>query len=287
MKIKLFTTFIAFFIIANVFSQSNLNDYKYIIVPKKFDFLKDENQYRLNDLTKFLFEKNDFTTVIEGSQYPEDLANNVCMALNSDVGKEKGMFKTKLFVVLKNCQGKEVYKSQIGESRLKEYDKAYVEALRAAFKSFETLDYSYVPNSKNVNNSVNKEVETKNKVSEEIQKLKKEIQSLKKEKEDVIEVVETKAVVERVVEVPVKETKTIQENVIEGESNILYAQKTTNGFQLVDSSPKVVYKIIETGANNVFLIENKSAIIYKNGNDWILEFYKNNVLNQETLNIKF
>lgn len=284
MKTKLFTAFVACFIITNVFSQSNLNDYKYVIVPKKFDFLKEENQYRLNGLTKFLFEKYGFKTVMEGDQYPDDLATNVCMGLSSDVEKGKGMFKTKLTVVLKNCQGGIIYTTGVGESRLKQYDKAYTEALRAAFKSFETVNYKHVPNNNNSVVASNK-VEAKTQVSDEIKKLKEEIQSLKEEQKEVAE--NNVKQEEKAVEKSVAETEVLKENIIEGTSNILYAQKIDKGFQLVDSSPKVVYRIKETGANNVFLIENKSAIIYKSGDTWVLEFYSNGELQQETLNIKF
>jgi hypothetical protein len=39
------------------FSQRNVNDYKYVIVPEKFDFQKEPNQFKLNQLTKFLLKK--------------------------------------------------------------------------------------------------------------------------------------------------------------------------------------------------------------------------------------
>ena len=45
-------------------AQENVNNYKYIIVPKKFDFLKEENQYRVNTFTKFLFEKQGFKMLL-------------------------------------------------------------------------------------------------------------------------------------------------------------------------------------------------------------------------------
>ncbi len=273
---------IACFIVTSAFSQSNLNDYKYVIVPHKFDFQKKDDQYRLNSLAKFLFKKQGFEALIEGGAYPEDLALNRCLALRSNVIKGSGMFKTKLTVELKNCNDQVVYTSQVGESRIKEYEKSYNEALRNAFKSFEALNYSYKPN-KNNKVTTTKNVEESSETEKEIQKLKEELESLKKEKEEVIEVVE----VEEIVEVPVKEEKIMEVPVEVGVSKVLYAQETSNGFQLVDSSPKVVYKIIETGANNVFLVENKSAIIYKNGNNWILEYHSNNTLKQETLNIKF
>ena len=41
MKIKIFTILLSLVFISSAFSQSNLNNYKYIIVPKKYDFLKE------------------------------------------------------------------------------------------------------------------------------------------------------------------------------------------------------------------------------------------------------
>ena len=70
-------------------------------------------------------------------------------------------------------------------------------------------------------------------------------------------------------------------------SSILYAQAIENGFQLVDSSPKVVYRIRKTSIVDVYLVEGKNATVYKRGADWILEYYENNVLKQDFLNIKF
>lgn len=284
MKTKLFTALIACFIITNVFSQSNLNDYKYVVVPKKFDFLKQENQYLLNSLTKFLFEKYGFTALVEGETYPDDYKQNRCKALKSNVLKGSGMFKTKLTVELKDCNDQVVYTSQLGESRIKEYGKAYNEALRNAFKSFEAVNYSYEPSDKNEITTTKNNAETKNEVAQEIQKLKEEIQTLKEEK---VKVMDAKTEALQVESVTVKEVKPEDKSVIEGTSNVLYAQEIENGFQLVDSSPKVVYRIKATGANNVFLVENTSAIIYKKGEDWVLEFYANNTLKQEVLNIKF
>jgi len=34
-----------------------MSDFKYIIVPNKFDFLKKSNQYQTSSLTKFLLQK--------------------------------------------------------------------------------------------------------------------------------------------------------------------------------------------------------------------------------------
>jgi hypothetical protein len=267
------------------FSQSNLNAYKYIIVPTRFDFLKEPDQYRLNGLTKFLFEKNGFQVLMEGTNYPEDLIRNRCLGLKSDLIKDSGMFKTKLTVELKDCNDQVVFTTEVGESREKEYDKAYTEALRNAFKSFDGIRYKYEskPNDNIAEEKTDVNVNTV--ASKEIQQLKEEIKSLKTEKQaeaasaEIIEVV--------VDDLPVTEELPEEVTIDENTSGILYAQAIENGFQLVDSSPKVRYKIKKTGLDNVFLVENKSAILYKKGEDWVLEYDFNGTLKQEVLNIKF
>jgi hypothetical protein len=289
MKVKFFAFFVLCFIATSVFSQTNLNDYKYVVVPKKFDFLKEQDQYQLNSLTEFLFIKYGFETLFEGDDYPEDLINNRCLGLKSDVLKDSGLFKTKLNVELKDCNDKVVYTSEVGESREKEYKIAYNLALRDAFKSFETLNYKYQPNEK-ITSLAKPNTLAKSDVADEIQELKQEIQNLKKEKEKVVVEVEKTAVETpdiKPLTVTVKEVKKVTEPVIEGESNILYAQEIESGFQLVDSSPKVVYRIKKTNLKDVFLVEDISAIIYKKADSWVIEFYVDNKLKQENLNIKF
>jgi hypothetical protein len=48
-----------------------------------------------------------------------------------------------LYVVLKDCYGKEVYKSDLGLSREKNYETAFNEALNKAFESVIALNYQY------------------------------------------------------------------------------------------------------------------------------------------------
>ena len=293
MKTKLLFSSIFFLIITNVFSQTNLNNYKYIIVPDKFDFLKEKDQYQLNSLAAFLFEKHGFKSVMERTDYPEDLKMNRCLALMSDVVKESSLFKTKLKVELKDCNGQVIYVSALGESREKEYKKSYNEALRAAFEHLKTLNYTYEPHehitSLAIIPNASQQPVVKNEVSKEIQELKAEIENLKKEKtKEKEEKIVVKPKPEPVAEMaPKKEVEEAKTKVKEVTSGTLYAQEIPNGFQLVDSSPKVVYRIKKTGLDNVFLVEGKSAIIFKKGNNWMIEFYAGNNLLQKALNIKF
>lgn len=289
MKIKFLSIWIACFVITSVFSQESLNDYKYVIVADKFDFLNEKDQYQLNSLTQFLFNKYGFETIMEGTTYPEDLIRNRCLALKSNVLKESGLFKSKLKVELKDCNDKIVYTSKVGESREKEYKTAYNFALRDAFKSFEVLNYKFKPRD-NLTILATPETTAKSEVTQEIEQLKQEIQNLKKEKQVEVVKVEKPTVVTPVVKpepIAAKAEKAFENDVIEGFSDILYAQEIENGFQLVDSSPKVVYRIKKTGQANLFLVDGENAIIYKKGDTWIYELNTDEGIKQKELNIKF
>lgn len=140
------------FVCSTVQAQ-DLNTYKYVIVPIKYDFLSEKDQYQLNSLTEFLFEKHGFNVIMEDEKSPDDLANEPCVALRAEVvSLAEGMFTfvTKLKVRLKNCNNQVVFESKQGKSRLKQYKFAYQEALRDAFSSVKALNYSYSGKSKSL-----------------------------------------------------------------------------------------------------------------------------------------
>ncbi len=157
----------------NSYSQSTINEYKYIVVPEGYAILKgDIDKYQLNSLTKFLFNKYGFTALIQGNEIPQDLASNGCLALNADVIKNSGLFTTKLIIELKNCSGVIVFKSSEGVSREKDYKKAYHEALRDAFKDIQKLNYKYQEknNRQAIASNVTKDTTTQPQSSETLKK---------------------------------------------------------------------------------------------------------------------
>lgn len=251
MKFKYKITSILFLLLNlsfGLYAQSELNDYKYVVVPEQFSCQKKPNNYRLNGLTKFLLEKQNFTVFLDSEQLPSDAANNGCLVLYADVTEDSSMFKTKLKINFKNCKNQVVFTSQEGVSRDKEYKVAYNVALRNTIKTFETFKHNYSATTETQPVVLNKTV-----------------------KETVSEIQET--------ETTIIETK--------AKDSMLYAQKIAEGFQLVDSQPKVVYKIKNTNLENVFIVEGKEAIIYKKDNSWYIEYYDKGVLQKQMLDIKF
>jgi len=130
----------------NIFSQ-DLNDYKYIIVPESYDILGKTNQYQLNAITKFLFEKNGFQTIMKTETWPEDLQQNPCLGVSPVLVEDSGLFVTKMNIELQDCKGMTVYKTREGKSKEKEFQAAYQESFRDAFQDLADLQYEYKSNS--------------------------------------------------------------------------------------------------------------------------------------------
>ncbi len=234
------------------FAQKKVNNFKYVIVPNKFDFVNSNDKYQTSSLTKFLFNKNGFTAFLSDEALPEDVAGNRCLALTGTVKDDSGMFTTKSIVELRDCYNNIIYTSKVGKSKEKEYKKAYHEAIRNAFKSVQALKYKYIPSKKNI---------------------------VVNEKEDVAIVLETPKVINKT-SAKIKEVKN-------DVFKTLYAQSIINGFQLINTKPEVVFQILKTNVKDVFIINDKNGLMYKNGNDWIAEYFKGDKRVLENYQIKF
>ncbi|WP_340063539.1 hypothetical protein [Ascidiimonas aurantiaca] len=234
-----------------VFSQRDVNAYKYVIVPERFDFLKSANQYDLNALTGFLFKKYGFNTIYQET-YPPDLSSDYCLALKANVTDRSSMFATRLTVTLEDCKGNIVFTSKEGRSKEKDFKISYHNALRDAFLSVEELNYTYSPQTSQVALSEN-EVNTKEIAQEEI----------------------------------IPEVQVVAFPEAAGTYPLLYAQYKGTVLQLVDTTPKVVFSLLKTSMNTLFIIKNKKGVFYKKGSIWIAEFYEGDHMVQESYDVKF
>ena len=168
------------------------------------------------------------------------------------------MLTTKIVIELKDCNGKLVFTSEEGRSRIKDYKRAYRQAIRNAFKSFKKLNYSYDENSV---------IMVKKAPVEE----KPVVVKLEEEKKKPLMV--TKKVAAKT-----KKTSSYQ---------LLYAQATENGYQLVNTKPQIVFILLKTKEENRFIIKDKNGTLVKSGDFWIAEYYEGNKLVVEKYEIKF
>tara|TARA_R110001583_G_scaffold34847_6_gene116630 strand:- start:723 stop:1604 length:882 start_codon:yes stop_codon:yes gene_type:complete len=138
-------SFLLIFYCSILFAQNNINSYKYILVPKQFEFQKLEDQYQLNSLTKFLFNKAGYTVLFTDENYPVDIATNSCLGLKTKVNDNSSFLKTKTNIELYDCYNNLVYATKEGVSKEKDYKIAYHEAIRNSFTELSELNYTYAP----------------------------------------------------------------------------------------------------------------------------------------------
>jgi hypothetical protein len=119
---KVYTLFLFILFAVPGFSQTSINNYKYVLVPEKYDFLREQNQYGLNTVTKLLLEEKGFIAYMANEQMlPQELALNKCNALKAEVVQKKGLFVTNLTLLLKDCQGNIIFKSKEGKAAKKNF----------------------------------------------------------------------------------------------------------------------------------------------------------------------
>lgn len=229
------------------YSQSSLNNYKYVLVPERFEFSKEDNQYALNTTTKLLLEQKGFTAFVGDKELPSALAANKCNALKAEVVQRKGFFATNLTLLLKDCQGNIIFQSKEGKSREKEYPVAFNLALRDAFSSLNDVPYKYDS-------------------------------TVFSQPQQVAAVPAVPSAAQVPVSSPVAEI-----------TGTLYAQTTPNGYQLIDTTPKKILTLFKTSLQDYFIAEAgaSNGIVFKKNGEWFFEYYKDNKLISQKLEIKF
>lgn len=254
---------VSLFFFSGYAQVADVNTYQYVIVPRKFEFQRYENQYRLNTLVKFLLEKEGFEAYFEGD-LPEVLVKDPCKALKAVVDDRSNLFTTRVVFSLADCYGRMVFESEEGKSRIKEYEPSFHEAFRNAFSSFQALQYTYAPTE-----GVSAEEETQNVVAVAPTP---EAPSAP----PAPEVEEAAAVVAVSAAKPAEPV------------GLLYAQAIENGYQLVDTTPTLRFKVKKTSRENTFTIEGVDGLLYRNAEgNWVAEYYKDGVLVTEVYEIKF
>ncbi|WEK17802.1 MAG: hypothetical protein P0Y49_13440 [Candidatus Pedobacter colombiensis] len=231
------------------YAQNTINNYKYVLVPERFSFLKQDHQYGLNSEAKTLLEQKGFTVYFDDTDLPNEIANNKCRAMNVDLIEKGGMFTTSLTLVLKDCQGNVIFKGKEGKSREKEYYAAYNEALKNTFASLNEVPYTFTGEAGKID--------------------------------------PPSSVPSRTVVTHTNQPAVAAE--VTQASGTLYAQATANGFQLIDTTPKKVLTLYKTSIQDCFIADNGQAkgIVLKKDGKWFFEYYNNDKLISEGLMIKF
>jgi len=222
---KIFLISVIFFSAFSVTAQNDLSDYNYITIPNQFEFLKGKDQYQLNSLTTFLFDKHGFNAYL-ADDLPLYLQSNPCKGLKVDVQANESFLSTLVTIYIKDCRGNILFTSPQGRSKEKEYKRAYYAALREAFEP----------------------IKSKNVTQKEYIKTEKDKEYID-EKPVVVESIEE----ETTTVIPVKEV-VVEEIINEEETEIIEDTSSVNWLYNYDN-----YNI--SGADNVFTLWYKNDVI--------------------------
>lgn len=205
--------------------------HKYVIIPKKFSFFNEENKYNTNTTTKIFFENEGYQVLYDSDEMPIDLAKNRCSVLFVDAVENKTIFATKITIEIKDCYNKVIHTSREGNSREKEYNRAYNLAFREALSSL-----------KGQLNFIGKNEPSK-----------------------------SNAEIKNVSDV------------------LLTAVATTNGYSLVNKNQENIFTLQKTSLENVYSAKKGTitGTFFKKNTDWVFEYYDNEELVQELVNVEF
>ena len=248
---------------SSTISFGQLNNYKYVVVPTRFQVFNEDNKFRTSTFIKYLFNSEGFSAVY-GDNLPEDLLKNRCLGVNVQLIDDSSLFVTKTQIRLTYCNGFLVLMSQEGRSKIKDYEQAYREAISESFGSFRGLNYSYKPAEQKVNATESVTISFKN----DVKSLESESQAKTNK-----EAIETRAAA------AIQSSPALE---------VLYAQPINGGYQLVDTKPQVVYLLKSTSRPDVFLVnkDGKNGVVFKNEGKWFIEMDEQGGKTQE-INIKF
>ncbi|HWB93576.1 MAG TPA: hypothetical protein VG605_17065 [Puia sp.] len=256
--------FILTFLTISGYAQTSLNAYKYVLVPERFSFSKEDNQYGLSTIIKLELEDKGFIAFRDQDTLPPALAANKCQALKADVTERNTLFSTNLTLYLKDCQGNTIFKSKEGKSREKEFEQAYPQALAETFNSLNAVPYKYdsALAGRPQGAAASQSTQTASAPATPSSTPAPAIPS----------------------SAPAPASAPVAEA-----SGTLYAQAIPNGYQLIDTTPKKVLTLLKTSVADYFIADNGSSvgIVFRRDGAWYFEYYKNEKLVSQKLEIKF
>ncbi len=268
-----------------------LDAYKYVVVPTHFENFKKANQHQTSTAIKYMFTEQGYPAVYDTEQ-PTELKVQPCLGVYTRLHDESGMFNTKVRLELVDCEGKTVFETAEGTSKEKDYVQAYRQALREAFRSFSGRSYSYTP-------PAAEPARTAQPLA---------LPPAQPAAEQAVPVAAQAAAAVAAANPPAPEAGTEPATVVvaavpeaapiaqpdptgdEGAPEIWYAQPIANGYQLVDSTPSIRMKLMNTSRNDTYiaLVDGQArGSVFLSDGVWVHEFYEGGTLHREVLRIKF
>ncbi len=135
-KIFLLVVFISNFSICQ-----NLNSYKYVIIPEKFSFQKENNDIIFNSSVKYALEKFDFKSFLSSEKLPKDATNINKVFVDIELVNTPSNGKVK--IILKDFENNILFTSKEGKATDKDNIVACNMAFSLAVNSLKQLNHKF------------------------------------------------------------------------------------------------------------------------------------------------
>lgn len=113
-----------------VFAQK-VSDYKYVVIPEKFQTFKNSSFGLEASLSKALKGKKYEVLTEAMDTWPTEARDNSCNVVNAEVINDKSLFTNKVILQFKDCSKKVIFESK-GRSDIKEFEEGFADALKQA-----------------------------------------------------------------------------------------------------------------------------------------------------------
>lgn len=284
--------------------RAQFDTYKYVVVPTHFEGYNKPNKYQTSTLIKYYLTENGYPAVYDNQQ-PTELRVEPCQGVFTRMHDTSGMFLTRVTLEFVDCEGNQVFQTMEGSSRLKDFGQAYKEAIQNAFLSFSGRTYSYHPPATTPASQVVPPTPPAARAEAAVAgaavsvagaeaaaetgqaALKKAAEQQPAPEADrqvgaaAVEGAEANATVPVAVAVAAASAT---------EPETWYAQPIENGFQLVDSTPKVRMKLVNTSRKDTYiaLVDGQAiGTVFLSDGTWVHEYFEGGTLFRQPLKIKF
>jgi len=241
------------FVVGTSWAQS-LNQYRYVVIPNRFELQSDPNQYRLNTITKKYLTEAGFDAVHETLMTDEQV-NHRCDNLFIDIVKVKSLLTIRVKVLFRDCRNTVVFESKEGSSKEKSYEKGYQEALSKAFESIKDLHYTYTG-----------------------------------KQDETITQPQSTAVSTPVEKVAVKQPAVTEATPVMAAKSAYTVESLASGYLIIDAeTSRIVLKILRTSDPKVFTASRKddSGVFLNKNGKWFFEYYRDGKLYSEEFAIDY
>ena len=249
-------------------AQAQLDNYKYFVVPKRFDAFMDINQHQSSTLVKFLLTKYEFEPLYDDA-IPEELFLNKCLGLTTQLEDNSTYLQTVVAIVYYDCRGQEVFRTQEGRSKNKVFKEAYSEAIQEAMQTMALISHNYRGSEQTVEEPVVAEAPDPIEATPET--------------ETEVSLAEPAVIADVAEEAPEPLAK--EESVPE----ITYWEETarSNGYILTNPDKEVTWVIMKTSSPEVFMAISTTTqgVAFKVENGWRLEYYLGDLLKVEEIKL--